>query len=416
MMNKEFVENHSLWKPPDKSLKFKHKTNSWFNVNYMNKTIRRGNEKVVQTTNIRARTVHIFPTLIQRNILLNWFEICRQVYNLTVSYLKTNKMYNYFTLRKVMDKQINTKINLVKSIEKYKVPKHMRDNAIHDCLKAYDSSFGLIKSKHITHFKIRYKKKSHHLSTAVIEPGMISKIKNAFCPTALGEMTSEEPLNCITMDSRLCYNSRTHIFCIKVPYTKVVDTELRRNFKVSLDPGVRTFQTCYTPAGNCYDICSLKSGKQIKSIIKRIENVKKHSPKHKKFLARLREKLSNKIADLHWKTANYLCKKFSKIIIGNLSTKGIISKSNNLPKIVKKQCVALSHCLFKQRLQSKADEYDCKVVVMDESYTSKTCGSCGDINHSLGSSKSFKCSCGFKCDRDINGARNIMLKYLYSKQ
>jgi putative transposase len=53
------------------------------------------------------------------------------------------------------------------------------------------------------------------------------------------------------------------------------------------------------------------------------------------------------------------------------------------------------------------------VVLVDESYTSKTCGGCGRINHGLGKSKLFWCEqCGFRTDRDWNGARNIWLKFL----
>jgi len=48
---------------------------------------------------------------------------------------------------------------------------------------------------------------------------------------------------------------------------------------------------------------------------------------------------------------------------------------------------------------------------VNESYTSKTCGRCGNINKELGSSKSYKCSkCHLEIDRDVNGARNIYLK------
>jgi len=50
-------------------------------------------------------------------------------------------------------------------------------------------------------------------------------------------------------------------------------------------------------------------------------------------------------------------------------------------------------------------------MIVDESYTSKTCTKCGEQNKNLGSSKHFKCSkCGLEIDRDINGARNIYLK------
>ena len=50
---------------------------------------------------------------------------------------------------------------------------------------------------------------------------------------------------------------------------------------------------------------------------------------------------------------------------------------------------------------------------MTWAHTSKTCGKCGNLHANLGSNKCFKCpKCEMKMDRDINAARNIMLKYL----
>ena len=55
------------------------------------------------------------------------------------------------------------------------------------------------------------------------------------------------------------------------------------------------------------------------------------------------------------------------------------------------------------------------MAICDEPYTSKTCGGCGAIHAKLGASKKFVCpavGCGYKADRDANGARNILLRYL----
>ena len=63
------------------------------------------------------------------------------------------------------------------------------------------------------------------------------------------------------------------------------------------------------------------------------------------------------------------------------------------------------------RLKNKSDEYNCKMVEMNESYTSKTCGSCGKLND-IGGNKIYKCNnCDFTWDRNFNGARNIMIKH-----
>ena len=73
-----------------------------------------------------------------------------------------------------------------------------------------------------------------------------------------------------------------------------------------------------------------------------------------------------------------------------------------------------SHYSFKQRLLNKAREHPwCKVLIVDEHYTSKTCGFCGKIDQKLGGKKIFKChSCKIEADRDIHAARNILLRFL----
>jgi putative transposase len=73
-----------------------------------------------------------------------------------------------------------------------------------------------------------------------------------------------------------------------------------------------------------------------------------------------------------------------------------------------------SHVRFRQRLLDKAKQYPwCKVVVTEEPYTSKTCTNCGWVHLKLRASKEFKCQqCKVVLDRDSNGARNIILRYL----
>jgi IS605 OrfB family transposase len=410
-ISKDAIIKSTLWKPPDTGFNLERKTNSWFNIDQMNDD----NMllcKLANTTTIRSKPITIIPTIKQKTILLQWNEIYRRVYNLTVKYLKTNKIQSFQKIRPIIDKQIALDSILTTFSKESGIPKHTRDNAIKDCLKAYKTCFSNYGNGNIKHFKIRYKRKSHHLSSIVIEPVAFSKKLNGFAIKTLGNMKSSEPLKDINKECRLCYNSRSDKFILRVPYDKETSEHIVKGNICSLDPGMRTFQTVYAPQGNCYEICSNKTNGQIYKLIKRIETAHPGANVDK-FKSRLQEKISNKIKDMHWKTVRYLCKSFETIIVGNMSTQSIVSKDKTLPKITKKYCMALSHYSFTQRLISKAEEFGCKVVITDESYTSKTCGGCGELNDSLGSKKVFTCeNCPYKVDRDINGARNIMIKYL----
>eukprot|EP00741_Cyanophora_paradoxa_P021646 tig00000241_g20893.t1 len=54
---------------------------------------------------------------------------------------------------------------------------------------------------------------------------------------------------------------------------------------------------------------------------------------------------------------------------------------------------------------------ECRVYLVSEHLTSKTCGKCGAINNDLGSSRTFVCpNCGIKMHRDMNSARNVLLR------
>jgi putative transposase len=134
-----------------------------------------------------------------------------------------------------------------------------------------------------------------------------------------------------------------------------------------------------------------------------------------KLTRRLWDKIKHIRDDLHWKTAATLTKNYETILIGNLSTIRIVSnKTSVLTDMTKQKACIIGHYLFLQRLRAKAEEHNSTVIVVDESYTSKTCGKCFERNQKLGSAKVFECpnkECKFVWGRDQNAARNIALKH-----
>lgn len=149
--------------------------------------------------------------------------------------------------------------------------------------------------------------------------------------------------------------------------------------------------------------------------------------------------IKNKVKELHNKTALYLCKNYKKILLPSFETqkmvvekrklkpyinqiekeKGLIEAKKELRRISKikrlngrvKFCLMmLSHYKFKQHLNNKAIEYGCKVYDVSEEYTSLTCSLCGVQSKNYDNKRVKNCNCGHKVDRDINGARNILIK------
>jgi putative transposase len=418
---KDKITQSKSWKPPDKEISIQRNMHSWFNLDQMNYDTVDNNATVGASSIICSKPIVLYPTLEQRNVLVQWNEVYRRVYNLTVAYMKNNLNMNFIRLRPIIDNIVAQNAELTKLSKGCGILKHTRDNAIKDCIKAYKTAFANLGARNIKHFKLRYKKKTHHLSSIVLEPVAFAKLINGFAVKKLGPMISSEPLKGIKKECRLCYNSRTKVFILRVPYDRETLFLKKSGYVAALDPGIRTFQTIYSPQGNCYELCSNESNLKLKKIIDKIHkpNVKNtaitskkfRKVKPKKYLDKMRDKLQNMVKDMHFKAAYFLCKSFDTILIGNMSTKSILSKDNVLRTATKRLCLAQSHYKFRTVLESTARRFGTIIKVVDESYSSKTCDTCGEIKDDLGSNKRFNCNfCNNSCDRDINAARNIYIK------
>ena len=135
----------------------------------------------------------------------------------------------------------------------------------------------------------------------------------------------------------------------------------------------------------------------------------------KRVSAKIRKKIRNVVNEVHYKLSKWLCSNFRTILIPEFDTQRMVRRGHRRlnSETARKMCT-WAHYRFRQLLLSKAKRYPwVKVIVTTEEYTSKTCGHCGEINCKLGGNKNFVCkSCGYEADRDFNGARNILLKYL----
>ena len=137
--------------------------------------------------------------------------------------------------------------------------------------------------------------------------------------------------------------------------------------------------------------------------------------KLRRCMLRIHKKIRNLVDECHRKFARWLCENHHVVLLPEFKTKDMVKRGfRKIHSKTARQMMTWSHYRFRQYLLHKSREYPwCKVVICTEEYTSKTCGSCGVINQNLGSSKTFRClSCGATIDRDVNGARNVLLKYI----
>lgn len=186
------------------------------------------------------------------------------------------------------------------------------------------------------------------------------------------------------------------------------------------DPGVRTFQTFYSPDG----ICGKMGDGYVSAVLdKKFERVdhltslaaKTGNKKTKRRMlhrnAGLRTKIQNCVNDLHRKSAATLTDYFDTIFMPPFETQRMANKDQrNISKTTTRRMLCLSHYRFRMHLQHVCKVKGRTFVLTPEQYTTKTCGSCGALND-VGSAKVFTCrACGYVADRDIQAARNIGLK------
>ena len=136
----------------------------------------------------------------------------------------------------------------------------------------------------------------------------------------------------------------------------------------------------------------------------------------KKALHRKIKKIQNVKEELHNKTIKFLTDKYGRILMPPFETQKMAEKS--VSSRLSRSLYNVSFYKFLLKLRSRCEEKGIELIEDPEYYTSKTCTKCGVINsqkYIFGnltlSDRTYKCNkCGLEIDRDVNGARNIMLR------
>lgn len=296
------------------------------------------------------------------------------------------------------------------------VPYQIKSLAIWDCCKAVSKAKRDTKETGEPH-EVTYRSKKRDNNNLFIPKAAVNE--HGAYKRLLGDLYASEKLGRPEKDCRLIKDKGRYYLCVPRA-VQVKRPENQRLSVCALDPGVRTFQTLYSP-----ELC-VKIGEHDMSRIYRLcyeldrlisRKKKEHTNRYNRAMKRIRCKVRDLVDEVHNKAALFLCKTFDVIYLPKFETKKMTKKNDDIARKLDsktaRKMLTWSHYRFKQKLKSKAEEYSCTVVDCDEAYTSKTCGVCGGINE-IGSKERWKCRhCGAKHDRDVNGARNIFVKNLF---
>ena len=313
------------------------------------------------------------------------------------------------------------------------VPYDTRQLAIKDAIAAYKSFFELKKINPKANPPNNFKKKKHYRQIANIDHRVLKLDMSLFSKTLKNKKRIRFRRKMKGWFNKNISEAKDFTILREKPgrYYLCLPIEIKKrnnptlNSTVALDPGVRTFQSFYSND----EVCGKLGDNEIEKLINLGERVSKLTSlmtkvKSKKTRAnmrnrcfKLRNKIKRKVDDLHKKTAAFLCKNFKNIILPTFETsrmtKRLPERARKINNKTVRSMLSLSHYKFKQTLLNTAERECCNVIMCDEAYTSKTCGKCGNIDYNLGSSKWYNCSeCDYEGDRDIHGARNILIRVL----
>ena len=402
-----------------------------------------------------TRKIRIYPSKDLKKHLDYYFGAAGYVYNKAIEYINKRSKEYYKAKEKgerikmdvgkarVREESVTKNCNITKgSNEEWllNVQYLSRIDAADEALRAFKAALSNRKNGNIKGFSMKFRSKKRNRKTCYISNKAInlhSKIlfssyhkKNdkkdmSFKTKRKGTKDYDSYLSQNNShDLKLSLDNNHYYLYVLMDKPSEAEEAIEVNDVISSDPGVRTAHTCYSTHGKHYKIGDGFMSSLRKKYLNRMDEIqsklsKKPNKKLQSTLNSLRTKVRNAVDDLHKQTAAFFLKNYKVILVGDFNDKGSAMRmhSRGIPKRVVREIQTLSHCRFRDYLQYRASLYNNrKVYIVDEAYTSKTCGNCGWIHQSLGANKVYHCEeCGNQVDRDLNAARNILLKHLTKK-
>jgi transposase len=229
----------------------------------------------------------------------------------------------------------------------------------------------------------------------------------------------------VDCDSKLTYDKRLRQWTLAWVYQKDAgEGENQANPRVvSLDPGVVSFQTWYSPTGGTGSI-GTRDIERIVRLCLQMDNLIGRTTKvdarkrngYRRAQARIRQRIRNLVDEMHKQVANWLANNFDIIVLPQFGSQRMSLRrpGRRLNSKTVRNMLTWSHARFRTRLGGKCEETGAQLVTPDsEAYTSKTCTGCGNLHLRLGGARVFRCrQCGLIMDRDANAAKGILLRAL----
>ena len=357
----------------------------------------------------KARRIRIYPTQQQKQLFKQWLGVERKVHNTCINHFNEKDIeFNGWMKMSTLVLHSLTE-DYMKS-----VPYQIKSKAVRD---SYTSWMTNCKKTNKTGkpFKLRYKSRKNPVQSCYIPKQAVSECGIYYTISGKLKFSEREWMKNDICDCRLI-NDHGRWF-LSVPQKITTMPTENQGGIVALDPGVRNFLTYFSEDGrfgwlgvHAFDrILNLNLKRDHLLSRMALTKDKREKCKLKRTLNRTYHRIHDLVDELHWKCINYLVHNFSVIIFPPFEIKGMTKKGRKLRKSVVRSMLSLRFFEFKERLKQKCKECSVMYVEQNESYTSKTNSFTGELMTNLGSKEWFMYD-GIKVHRDLNGARNILIR------
>ncbi len=361
-------------------------------------------------TRTLSRKIRIYPTKHQKVLFNKWFGVSRLFYNKAVDHFNNpeKETVNWMGIAKGLTDTLTQ--DYIKE-----VPYQIKKIAVKDSYMSFITNVRKTK-KTGKGFTLRFRSRKSPVQSCFIPKSAVKD--SGIYYTIAGKLKYSERVGLVDKDCRLTHDNGRWFIIVPVKQSRKISIENQDDI-IAIDPGVRSFVSLFS-AGGVYghigkgDFSVIQrhchhADRLISKITQEKNRLKKVSLK--RALMRIKHRIKDIVKEIHNKVIVYLVKNFKVVVYPNFDVSGMVIKgTRRLGSKTVRNMLNWGFYSFAQKLESKCAEYGTVLVRTCEAYTSRTNSFNGQIMN-IGSKKEFRHE-GKVVDRDINGARNILIRAL----
>ena len=369
-------------------------------------------------TGQQSRRIQVYPDNAQKVTITTWLTASRWTYNLTAEILQSGIPAVWKHIASMVMAEVKTL-----HPEWDSVPYQVKRTAVRDACRAMSNvkTFNLELKSHQARGKrideefaqLGYRSRQNPKQSCYIPDGAVTE--HGVYHTILGPLRMAEA---IPAEHKECRLVKEHgRYWLSVPYPAQCDIETPSgDGVVALDPRrshlshllFRNRMRQARPPRLRPHPAALSLARQPHQ-----PHCQGTQPTKASAQARMRQRITNLVDELHWQLARWLTSNYRIILLPTFETHDLTRRAGRrIRSKTARMMLTFRHYEFKQRLQWKAWQRGALVLDVNEAYTSKTRSWDGTVNTKLGGAKAIRDDTGFGMDRDVNGARGIFLRAL----